>query len=224
MLSRVSIQSKLLVMLLLTSILSAAVVGAIGYQSGRSLAARLGVRPADRDPAVADAANLQTAVRGSEEFAGGLLARLDGDPGHRGLHRGLRPARRRDDQPGAAAVARRLLQQRSSPRPRKTQTGDQVDVDALLPTSNAQRYLQALLHRAVHRLGRRRISVRRRPRRQRVVGGQRPVQRLLPRDRHALRIRGRPAARHQRATSSTAPTRASTSAPTCSPVRTRAAS
>src|ERR1700712_359554 len=34
--SRVSIQSKLLVMLLLTSILSAAVVGAIGYQSGRS--------------------------------------------------------------------------------------------------------------------------------------------------------------------------------------------
>ena len=34
--SRVSIQSKLLVMLLLTSILSAAVVGAIGYQSGRN--------------------------------------------------------------------------------------------------------------------------------------------------------------------------------------------
>ena len=35
-LSRVSIQSKLLMMLLVTSILSAAVVGAIGYQSGRS--------------------------------------------------------------------------------------------------------------------------------------------------------------------------------------------
>ncbi len=34
--SRISIQSKLLVMLLVTSILSAAVVGAIGYQSGRS--------------------------------------------------------------------------------------------------------------------------------------------------------------------------------------------
>jgi Mechanosensitive ion channel len=34
-LSRVSIQSKLLMMLLVTSILSAAVVGAIGYQSGR---------------------------------------------------------------------------------------------------------------------------------------------------------------------------------------------
>ena len=34
--SRVSIQSKLLVMLLLTSVLSAAVVGAIGYQSGRN--------------------------------------------------------------------------------------------------------------------------------------------------------------------------------------------
>jgi hypothetical protein len=33
LMSRVSIQSKLLVMLLLTSVLSAAVVGAIGYQS-----------------------------------------------------------------------------------------------------------------------------------------------------------------------------------------------
>ena len=36
LMSRVSIQSKLLVMLLLTSVLSAAVVGAIGYQSGRN--------------------------------------------------------------------------------------------------------------------------------------------------------------------------------------------
>src|ERR1043165_1470332 len=34
--SRISIQSKLLLMLLVTSVLSAAVVGAIGYQSGRS--------------------------------------------------------------------------------------------------------------------------------------------------------------------------------------------
>ena len=36
MLSWVSIQSKLLLMLLLTSVLSAAIVGAIGYQSGRA--------------------------------------------------------------------------------------------------------------------------------------------------------------------------------------------
>jgi len=36
LLSRVSIQSKLLVMLLMTSILSAAVVGAIGFHSGRT--------------------------------------------------------------------------------------------------------------------------------------------------------------------------------------------
>ena len=36
LLSRVSIQSKLLLMLLLTSVLSAAIVGAIGYQSGRN--------------------------------------------------------------------------------------------------------------------------------------------------------------------------------------------
>lgn len=36
LLSWVSIQSKLLLMLLLTSVLSAAIVGAIGYQSGRA--------------------------------------------------------------------------------------------------------------------------------------------------------------------------------------------
>ena len=36
LLSRVSIQSKLLLMLLLTSVLSAAIVGAIGFQSGRN--------------------------------------------------------------------------------------------------------------------------------------------------------------------------------------------
>ena len=57
-----------------------------------------------------------------------------------------------------------------------------------------------------------------------MVGRQRAVQRLLPRDRHAVRVRGRAAARHPRATSSTAPTRASISAPTSSPGRTRAAS
>ena len=51
------------------------------------------------------------------------------------------------------------------------------------------------LHDAVHRLGRG-DQVRRRPRRQRLVGGQRPVQRLLPRDRDAVRVRGRAAARH----------------------------
>jgi len=44
-LSRISIQSKLLVMLLVTSILSAAVVGAIGYQSGRSSLRAWGLDP-----------------------------------------------------------------------------------------------------------------------------------------------------------------------------------
>ena len=53
-LSRVSIQSKLLVMLLVTSVLSAAVVGFIGYPVGPHFAAGIGVRPADRDPRIAD--------------------------------------------------------------------------------------------------------------------------------------------------------------------------
>ena len=41
------------------------------------------------------------------------------------------------------AVDRRLLQQRSSRSPKKTRHGNRLDVDALLPTSNPQKYLQA---------------------------------------------------------------------------------
>ena len=58
--SRISIQSKLLVMLLVTSILSAAVVGFIGYQSGPHVAAGIGVRPADRDAGSRRSGNCRT--------------------------------------------------------------------------------------------------------------------------------------------------------------------
>ena len=110
LLSRVSIQSKLLVMLLLTSILSAAVVGAIGFHSGRT---SLRASVFDR----------LTEIRGSQsrQLAGQVHRprgcpdhphpRDDNHRGHRGVHRRVQPTQHFNDQPCPMAIGRRLLQQ-----------------------------------------------------------------------------------------------------------------
>ena len=105
------------------------------------LAACRGLRPPDRDPPVAEQAAALRG-RGPEELAGDLLAGLHRDPGRRGVHDGLRRTRPVHHLPGPATVARRLLHQpvragrgRGDRRPPRRR--------ALLPTSNAQRYLQA---------------------------------------------------------------------------------
>jgi len=74
LMSRVSIQSKLLVMLLITSVLSAAVVGLHRVFIGSRITASLGLRPNDRDPPVADAATA-VEVRRFDEFSGRVFAR-----------------------------------------------------------------------------------------------------------------------------------------------------
>ena len=141
LLSRVSIQSKLLVMLLFTSILSAAVVGFIGYQSGRS--------------------SLRAAVfDGLTEIRGSQARQLEGQ--FRDLEnslvvwsRGSTTADAIDaftagfDQLGSATI--NPAQQQSIAdyytnnfaKSEERQTGNKVDVATLLPTSNAERYLQA---------------------------------------------------------------------------------
>ena len=140
-LSRVSIQSKLLVMLLLTSILSAAVVGAIGYQSGRSsLRASVfdgltEIRQSQTRQLQAQVADLKnslviysrgtTATDAIEAFTAGF------------------------DQLGTATVTPAQQQAivdyytNQFAKAEDAQTGKAVDVEALLPTSPAQRYLQA---------------------------------------------------------------------------------
>jgi hypothetical protein len=140
-LSRISIQSKLLVMLLVTSILSAAVVGFIGYQSGRnSLRASVfdgltEIRQSQTRQLAAQLSDLRNSLvvytRGSttteaiEAFTAGF------------------------DQLNNATIS--LAQQQAivdyynkqfAPA-EDEQTGNQVDVNALLPTTNAQKYLQA---------------------------------------------------------------------------------
>jgi class 3 adenylate cyclase len=139
-LSRVSIQSKLLIMLLVTSILSAAVVGFIGYQSGRnSLRASVFDRLTEiRESQVRD---LETRVA---ELKDSLVVYSRGSTATsaiEGYTAGF-------DQLSTATID--PAQQQSIvdyyTRFAKVEdhlTGTTVDVAALLPTSNAQKYLQA---------------------------------------------------------------------------------
>lgn len=140
-LSRISIQSKLLVMLLLTSVLSVAVIGFIGYQSGRSslresVFDRLTeIRGSQSRQLEAQFTDLQnslviytrgaTAIQSIEAFTAGFDQLADAP---------LSPAQSQslnDYYSNQFAVAKR------------EQTGEELDIAGLLPTSNAERYLQA---------------------------------------------------------------------------------
>ena len=133
---------KLLVMLLVTSVLSAAVVGAIGYQSGRS-SLRASVFDRLTEIRGSQSRQLEAKFTDLEDVPDHLHPRGDDHRSHRGIHRRDSTNSTLDDQPGPMAVDRRLLQQPVRRRPNRTQTGNAVDVDALLPSINAQKYLQA---------------------------------------------------------------------------------
>jgi class 3 adenylate cyclase len=140
-LSRVSIQSKLLVMLLLTSILSAAVVGAIGYQSGRS-SLRASVFDALTEIRESQARELESQLK---DLKNSLLIYTRGSTTNDALtaftagfdqlaNATIDPAQQQAIVDYYTNVfAKTELQQ----------TGKQPDINALLPTSNAQKYLQA---------------------------------------------------------------------------------
>lgn len=136
-----SIQSKLLLMLLATSVLSAAVVGFIGFRSGRDSlqAAALDrltlIRTAQVRQLQAQFKDLKdtliiythdtTCANAIAAFAAGLdqLAGATVDP--------------------AEEEAIRGYYQKELAARGEAQTGAPVQVDSLLPTSNAQKYLQA---------------------------------------------------------------------------------
>jgi len=139
--SRISIQSKLLVMLLVTSVLSAAVVGAIGYQSGRSsLRASVfdrltEIRGSQSRQLEAKCADLQDSLiiytRGATTTEA-IQAFTDGF-----------------DQLNNAAINPAQWQSivdyysNNFEKAEQEQTGNTVDVAAILPSTNAQKYLQA---------------------------------------------------------------------------------
>ncbi len=139
-LSRISIQSKLLVMLLLTSILSAAVVGLIGYQSGQSSLRTSAfdrlteIRQSQTRQLQAQISDLQdslviysrgsTAIEAIQAYTAGFDQLNNAT---------ITPAQ----QQAIGKYYNDVFAKQDS------QTGDAVNVDALLPTSNAQKYLQA---------------------------------------------------------------------------------
>jgi class 3 adenylate cyclase len=140
-LSRISIQSKLLVMLLLTSVLSAAVVGLIGYQSGQSSLRASAfdrlteIRQSQSRQLQAQIADLQDSLviysRGSTatEAIQAYTAGFD-----QLNNATITPVQQQAIQKYYADVFTKA---------EHAQTGEDVDVEALLPTSNAQKYLQA---------------------------------------------------------------------------------
>lgn len=142
LLSRVSIQSKLLVMLLVTSVLSAAVVGAIGYQSGRN-SLRAAVFDNLTETRQAQSRQLKASI---QDLKDSLVVYSRGSTATQAIEAFTRGF----DQLGAAPVS--PAQQQSLVdyytnqfvKDKKAETGDELDVEALVPTSNAQRYLQAL--------------------------------------------------------------------------------
>src|ERR1700709_982899 len=141
LMSRVSIQSKLLVMLLLTSVLSAAVVGAIGYQSGRN-SLRTSVFERRTEIRQSQSRQLQTGIA---DLKNSLVIYSRGSTASQALEAFTAGF----DQLGAAAI--NPAQQQSLDdyyakrfaKDERAQTGENVDVEGLMPTSNAQRYLQA---------------------------------------------------------------------------------
>jgi class 3 adenylate cyclase len=140
LMSRVSIQSKLLVMLLLTSVLSAAVVGAIGYQSGRN-SLRASVFERLTETRQSQSRQLQTGIA---DLKDSLVIYSRGSTASEALEAFTAGF----DQLGAAAI--NPAQQQSLvdyyanrfAKDEAAQTGEKIDVGALVPTSNAQRYLQ----------------------------------------------------------------------------------
>lgn len=146
-LSRISIQSKLLAMLLVTSVLSAAVVGFIGYQSGRS-SLRDSVFDRLTEIRTAQARQLETQFR---SFRNSLVIYTRGTTAieaARAFTAGF-------DQLGDATIS--PAQQEAITDWYENQfsattehsdaadnlDGNEVDVEALLPSSNPQKYLQA---------------------------------------------------------------------------------
>jgi class 3 adenylate cyclase len=140
-LSRISIQSKLLVMLLVTSILSAAVVGAIGYQSGRS---SLRASVFDRLTEIRASQSRQLEAQFAE-LKNSLVIYTRGSTATSAVAAFTAGFDELDNATISPEQWQSIVDYYNNQfeKSEQAQTGDRLDVDALLPTSNAQKYLQA---------------------------------------------------------------------------------
>ena len=139
--SRISIQSKLLVMLLVTSILSAAVVGFIGYQSGRS---SLRASAFDRLTEIRASQSRQLQAKFAD-LEDSLITYTRGATTTAAIQAFTSAFDQLHDATVSPAQSQSLVDyyNNSFRIAEQAQTGNNLDVDALLPTSNAQKYLQA---------------------------------------------------------------------------------
>jgi hypothetical protein len=140
-LSRISIQSKLLVMLLVTSIVSAAVVGAIGYQSGRS---SLRASVFDRLTEIRGAQSRQLEAKFSD-LEDSLLIYTRGSTATDAIEAFARAVDQLNDCTISAGEGQSIVDhyKKQFENAEQEQTGNRLSVDALLPKSNTQKYLQA---------------------------------------------------------------------------------
>lgn len=140
-LSRVSIQSKLLIMLLVTSILSAAVVGFIGYQSGRS-SLRESVFDRLTELRQAQTRTLQAQFG---DLTDSLVIYTRGSTAPQAVEAftdGFRELGNVQISPQQQQALQTYYRDQVAPAEQE-QTGTDIDVQSIMPTSNAQRYLQA---------------------------------------------------------------------------------
>lgn len=140
-LSRISIQSKLLVMLLMTSIISAAVVGLIGYQSGQS---SLRASAFDRLTEIRQSQTRQLQSQISD-LQDSLVIYSRGSTATEAIQAytaGFDQLNNATITPAQQQAIEKYYDTVFA-KQEDAQTGNQVDIDALLPTSNAQKYLQA---------------------------------------------------------------------------------
>jgi class 3 adenylate cyclase len=139
--SRISIQSKLLVMLLLTSVLSAAVVGAIGFHSGR-----LSLRASefDRLTEIRESQSRQLKAQFSD-VQNSLLIYTRGSTATSAIEAFTSAFNQLDNATISPQQWQSVVDYYTNifAKSEEQQTGAKPDVFALLPTTNAQKYLQA---------------------------------------------------------------------------------
>jgi class 3 adenylate cyclase len=141
-LSRISIQSKLLVMLLVTSILSAAVVGYIGYQSGRN---SLRASVFDALTEIRQSQTRQLAAQLSD-LQNSLVVYTHGSMTTEAIEAFTAAFDQLDNATISPAQQQAIVDYytKEFAPAEDEQTGNKIDVNALLPTTNAQKYLQAI--------------------------------------------------------------------------------
>ncbi len=139
-LSRISIQSKLILMLVICTVLAAAIVGGIAYQSGRNLLRNAAVnrlvevREAQKRTLDAEVTDLRNAL---VTYTHGTMTQS-----------ALREFTSGFDQLANAQITPQMTKAISDyydffARETEKYSGTRLDIAALLPTSNAERYLQA---------------------------------------------------------------------------------